>query len=154
MDQRSNDHRTLELAGAHILLVEDDRLILMDLEAIIEDAGAAVVDTCTDVSGALALLSRNAPIDAAVLDIRLRDENIAPVARELGERKVPFVFYSGQNDADPIHQEWPNNKVIQKPALAHAIVAALVEVIERPSAARRGNTVRADAKRSRRSPHT
>jgi DNA-binding NtrC family response regulator len=139
MDQRSNDHRRLALAGAHILLVEDDHLILMDLEAIVEDAGAAIVDTCTDVSAALALLARNAPIDAAVLDIRLRDESVAPVAHELGERRVPFVFYSGQNDADPIHEEWPGSKIIPKPAPAQAIVSALVEALERRPAPVRGN---------------
>jgi DNA-binding NtrC family response regulator len=139
MDQRSNDHRTRKLAGAHILLVEDDRLILMDLEAIIEDAGAAIVDTCTDVSAALALLARDALIDAAVLDIRLRDESVAPVAHELGERRVPFVFYSGQDDADPIHEEWPGSKIIQKPAPAQAIVSALVEALERRPAPARGS---------------
>jgi chemotaxis family two-component system sensor kinase Cph1 len=142
MDQRSNDRSRLALAGAHILLVEDDRLILMDLEAIIEDAGAAIVDTCTDVSAALALLSRNAPIDAAVLDIRLRDESVAPVAHELAERRVPFVFYSGQNAADPIHEEWPCSKIIQKPAPAQAIVSALVEALEHRPAPVRGNPAR------------
>src|SRR5579885_472154 len=100
MDQVSNDRRTRKLAGAHILLVEDDRLILMDLEATVGDAGAATVETCADVSAALALLSRNAPIDAAILDIRLRDESIAPVAHELEVRGVPFVFYSGQSHSD------------------------------------------------------
>jgi DNA-binding NtrC family response regulator len=142
MDQRSNDHRTHELAGAHILLVEDDRLILMDLEAVIEDAGAATIDTCTDVSAALALLSRNAPIDAAILDIRLRHESIAPVAHELGERSVPFVFYSGQSQADPVHQEWPDSKVIQKPAPGHTIVAALVDALEHRSVPQRDDGVR------------
>ncbi len=142
MDQWSNGHRTQALAGAHILLVEDDRLILMDLEASIEDAGAATVDTCTDVTAALALLSRDASIDAAVLDIRLRDESIAPVARRLGERSVPFVFYSGQNHSDPIHQEWPDNKVIQKPAPARTIVSALVEALERRPEPEHGRTIR------------
>jgi len=89
-----------------------------------------MVDTCTDVSAALALLSRDAPIDAAVLDIRIRDESVAPVARQLGERRVPFVFYSGQNHSDPIHQEWPDSRVIQKPAPPHVIVSALVDALE------------------------
>ncbi len=134
MDQWSSGHRTGELAGAHILLVEDDRLILMDLEATIEDAGAAIVDTCSDVSAALAVLSRGAPIDAAVLDIRLRGESIAPVARQLGERRVPFVFYSGQSRADPIHEEWPDNRIIQKPATAQTIISALVDALEKRAA--------------------
>ncbi len=130
MDRLSNGHRTPELAGAHILLVEDDRLILMDLEATVEDAGAATVDTCVDVSAALALLARDQQIDAAVLDIRLRDESIAPVAHELEGRHVPFVFYSGQSHLDPICQQWPDNRIIQKPASRHTIVSALVEALE------------------------
>lgn len=114
----------------------------MDLEASFEDAGAATVDTCTDVTAALALLSRDASIDAAVLDIRLRDQSIAPVARRLGERSVPFVFYSGQNHSDPIHQEWRDNKVIQKPAPALTIVSAPVEALEHRTEPEHGRTVR------------
>ena len=87
-------------------------------------------------------MSRDASIDAAVLDIRLRDQSIAPVARRLGERSVPFVFYSGQNHWDPIHQEWPDNKVTQKPAPARTIVSALVEALEHRTELEHGRTVR------------
>ena len=82
-----------------------------------------------DISAALAFLTRDEHVDAALLDIRLRGESIAPVARGLCDRKIPFVFYSGQGRADPVHREWPDTTVLQKPALGDNIVAALAPAI-------------------------
>ena len=45
MDRRTPNRSHHELAGARILVVEDERLILMELEAILEDAGAAIAGT-------------------------------------------------------------------------------------------------------------
>jgi DNA-binding NtrC family response regulator len=111
-------------------VVEDERLILMELEAVLEDAGAVIVGTCTDVAAALAVVMRAARIDAALLDIRLGHESTAPVARALSERGVPFVFYSGQTETDPIHLEWPTVKIIHKPAPPWAIVSAVAHAID------------------------
>ena len=38
---------------------------------------------------------------AAILDVRLGCETVAPVARELTKKGISFVFYSGQLGADP-----------------------------------------------------
>jgi DNA-binding response OmpR family regulator len=132
MDRRTPNHRQFELAGARVLLVEDDRLILMELEAVVEDAGAKIVGTCTDVAGALAVVTRGEKIDAALLDVRLGRHSIAPVARALREHGVPFVFYSGQTETDPIHLEWPTVKIIHKPAPPWAIVSAIANLIDAP----------------------
>jgi DNA-binding NarL/FixJ family response regulator len=111
-----------------MLLVEDDPLILMELEAVLEEAGATIVGTCSDVDAAL-VVTHHDRIDAALLDIRLGRGSVAPVARDLSARGVPFVFYSGQTKTDPIHQEWPAVKIIQKPAPSWVIVSALAAAI-------------------------
>jgi len=116
------------------LLVEDERLILMELEAVMEDAGAVIVGTCTDVSAALATIARTDRIDAALLDIRLGHESISPVAEALHDRGVPFLFYTGQSATDPLRLQWPDSRIIQKPAPPWAIVSAIAEAVDAKAA--------------------
>lgn len=86
---RVSDDRTLE--GLRLLVVEDDAILLMDLEQILQSAGAEIV-LCRSVADALAALAENR-IAAAVLDFRIGQETIVPVARQLSQRGTPFIFY-------------------------------------------------------------
>src|SRR5262245_23715881 len=118
------------LNGSRILIVEDDFFIRIDLEAILRDAGADVVGPCSGIADALAALA-DGNVTAAILDIRLGCETVAPVARELTKKGTPFVFYSGQLDADPTLAEWPNGPILTKPALPKTIVAVVADLLER-----------------------
>jgi DNA-binding response OmpR family regulator len=66
---------------------------------------------------------------AVVLDVRIGNDTIAPVARGLTERKIPFLFYTGQVNTDPIWREWPASQVIAKPARPRSLVAAVAALI-------------------------
>ena len=118
------------LGDARILVVEDDFLISMELEAVLRDAGAEIVALCRTVDEALAVADGN-EVTVAVLDVRLGREEVIPVARRLAERGTPFVFYTGQVNTDSLHAEWPSCKIIQKPAHPTAIIRALVEQLRR-----------------------
>jgi DNA-binding response OmpR family regulator len=137
MEQMPKPELVLPLSGAYVLLVEDDFLISVDLEAALAAAGAEVIKSRTLRDG-LALADQE-PFAAAILDIRLGRENVAPVARRLAERGIPFFFYSGQVDIDAIRTEWPEHKVIWKPAKPRAIVNAIAEVIAEKSATTAGD---------------
>jgi hypothetical protein len=76
------------------------------------DVGAEIVGPCRMVSDALALAVGN--VSAAVLDIRLSSETVLPVAAQLAEHGVPFVFYTGQPETDEILAKWPGCAVVQK----------------------------------------
>jgi DNA-binding NtrC family response regulator len=115
------------LKGARVLVVEDDFLILMELETILSEAGAEIAG-CRTVEDALALAAKNG-LAAAVLDIRLGRETIAPVARELARRGIPFVFYTGQIDTDAMRAEWPDCIIVPKPAQARTIVTAVADLL-------------------------
>ena len=52
------------------------------------------------------------------------------VAAELTKQGTPFVFYSGQVDAEPALAEWPNCRILTKPALPRTIVATVAEACE------------------------
>ena len=112
------------LDGLRVLLVEDDFLILMDLEDVLQEAGAEIIAQCRSVNAALEHVDDD-DIEVAVLDLRLGDQTVAPVARRLAERGVPFLFYSGQIDSDPTLAEWPDHVLVHKPARSDAIVAAV-----------------------------
>jgi len=101
---------------------------------VIEDAGAVIVGTCTDVSAALAAISRAERIDVVLLDIRLGHDSISPVAQALHDRDVPFLFYTGQTETDPLRLQWPASRIVAKPAPPWAIVSALAGAIEAKAA--------------------
>jgi DNA-binding NtrC family response regulator len=112
------------LHGARVLIVEDDFLIALELEEILREAGAAEVRQCRTLAEAM----RSVPAgdcSVAILDFRLGRESTLPLARELSCLGVPFVFYTGQMDANPILAEWPHCTVLSKPSPAYKIVAAL-----------------------------
>jgi DNA-binding NtrC family response regulator len=117
----------LPLEGARVLVVEDDFLIRLDLECMLKDAGAAAVYACVSARSGLDALASKSPT-VAILDVRLaRAETIAPVARELVHRGVPFIFYTGQTNADAVLSEWSDHPILSKPALPRMIVAVLAE---------------------------
>jgi DNA-binding NtrC family response regulator len=118
------------LRGCRILVVEDNFFIRIDLESILHDAGADIVGPCSGIADALGALA-DGNVSAAILDVRLGSETVAPVARELTKKGTPFVFYSGQLNADSTLAEWPNCRILTKPALPKTIVAAVADLLER-----------------------
>jgi len=116
------------LHAARILLVEDSFFILMELESALLDAGAEAV-CCRTVGEALSSLETQ-PVSAAVLDVQLDRETSEAVADRLAQRGIPFLFYTGQLEGAPIHDSWPECKVISKPAPRETIVAAVADLLE------------------------
>jgi len=112
------------------MIVEDDVLLLMDLEAILREAGAEIAGGCRNVAEAL-VAARDCDIAVAILDVRVGRETTAPVARQLASRGTPFIFYTGQVENDPQLAEWAGYTILSKPARASAIVDALAGVLHR-----------------------
>src|SRR5262245_10648897 len=117
------------LRGARVLVVENDFLILRELESVLTEAGADIVGLCRTVEGALAVAQTNG-VAAAILDIRVGRDSIAPVVQVLASRGIPFVFYTGQVETDPIQAQWPGRKIIAKPADAHEIVTSVARLLK------------------------
>lgn len=127
--QSRNFSRAPVLQGARVLIVEDDVLLLMELESILVDAGAEIAGSCRTVQAGLA--AANDSVAAAVLDVRVGPDSIAPVARQLASQGTPFVFYTGQVRSDPELAEWPGCTVLTKPARAGTIVSAVADLLRR-----------------------
>src|SRR6476660_2527194 len=95
-----------------VLLVEDEAMIAMLLEAMLVDFGCTVAATAGQFDEALAL-ARTAGFDFAIVDVNLRGVEAYPVARALRERDTPFAFVTGYGSAgtDPAFSDVP---VLQK----------------------------------------
>ena len=82
-----------------ILLLEDDFLIAFDMKTQLEDAGMEVVGPVASNEDAKALIEPGS-IQAAVLDMDLGGVASFPTAHRLKEFGIPFVFVTGNNEAD------------------------------------------------------
>jgi DNA-binding LytR/AlgR family response regulator len=84
----------LALNGLKVLIVEDQFLVAEDIRRSVVALGGDVVGPFPDLARARAAIDA-VVIDFAVLDIDLRDQEVFPLADELSERSVPFVFATG-----------------------------------------------------------
>jgi DNA-binding NtrC family response regulator len=119
------------LDGLCVLVVEDEFIIQLELEALLVDAGARVAGPCGSVEDALDVAARES-IDVALLDVRLGPHTVTPVAQLLQCRGIPFLFYTGQTGVDPILAEWPNAVILPKPSDPDEIIRALASATELP----------------------
>ena len=75
-----------------ILIAEDETLVRLDLRALLERAGFAVVAEARDGAEAVALAREHAP-DVAILDVKMpRLDGIEAARRIVAERRIPIVM--------------------------------------------------------------
>jgi CheY-like chemotaxis protein len=83
------------LAGRRCLVLEDEVLIAIDIQQVLESAGAAEVVCTSNLAEALRAWHM-ARFDFAVLDLRLSNaETSMTLAEELDEAGTPFIFLTG-----------------------------------------------------------
>jgi len=82
----------------HVLLVEDDAILSLSIEAALLDAGAKSVDAVSSTSEALKALRAKQP-DAVVIDVHLADSDdgweIAELINAEGPNSARIVFSTG-----------------------------------------------------------
>jgi CheY-like chemotaxis protein len=115
------------LAGAKILVVEDEAIIAAFVVDILEELGARVVGPAYSVPQALALATAE-PIDAALLDVNVRDASVIPVRDALRSRGIPIVFATGYG-ASQSREITMGSPVIDKPYSPERIARALAECL-------------------------
>ncbi len=112
------------LRGRHILIVEDDPMIALDMTEALKATGASITTTHT-LAEALALIEQD-DLSGAILDHGLADGDASKLCARLKERRVPFFIYSGYppdtgSCAGALH--------ISKPAPDRTLVSAMVRLI-------------------------
>ena len=84
------------VAGARVMVVEDNALVALDIEAMLQEAGYTVLGHLATVAAALAFLAEVRP-DAVLLDLKLQDGPATPIATVLGDLGVPFALLTGMD---------------------------------------------------------
>jgi DNA-binding response OmpR family regulator len=109
--------------GPICLIVEDQALIGLSLEAYLEEVGFGICEVVPSSKDALEWLVSNTPT-IVILDYSLRDGPCTALARTLRERGIPFLIYSGhrRSVAPPELQDVP---WLHKPCDRRALLAAL-----------------------------
>jgi DNA-binding response OmpR family regulator len=97
------------------MIVEDQALIGMSLEAFLEDAGFSVAGPFLSCADAIRWLEHNTP-EVAVLDVSLRDGTSLPIAHELKGRGTPFAVYTGLPFSASLPVEFRDVPWLEKPA--------------------------------------
>jgi DNA-binding NtrC family response regulator len=128
----------MPLSGYHILIVEDEALIALDLEQALTDLHAVVVGSVNNVGDARKLVSES-EIDCAVLDVHLGVESVAALLPELDARHIPRVFMTAHPEQN-LPKEWRVWPVLQKPMVRSRLLSAIERVIENRSAGLGPNT--------------
>jgi len=100
---------------SHLLLVDDDRLILVTLANGLRDAGY-FVSTAESADDAEAFLASGARPDLAILDVQMPGTDGLSLAQRLHDfEHVPFVMLSAYSDAPTVA------KATQSGALAYMV---------------------------------
>ena len=131
MDPMEKDP-TERLAGHHVLVVEDEALVALDMADEMQRAGADVAMAASSRHALRLIGARH--FDVAVLDFQLTDGDSLPVAAELNERKVPFFFVTAQGRLPVIREHHPSAPVFSKPMLPHLMRRELERAL-RPTTA-------------------
>jgi len=112
------------VAQTRCMIVEDQVLIGMSLEAFLEDAGFEVAGIFMSNVQALQWLEGDAP-DVAILDIMIRDVTSLEIAWALKCRGVPFAVYSGLPSKADCPPELQNVPWLEKPASREILLSVL-----------------------------
>jgi len=113
-----------------VLVVEDEFLLAMELEAIILAQGWRVLGPAASVAAALDLLGSQLP-DVAVLDVNLHGVMVTPVAEALVRQHIPFVLVTAYQPSRLQGSAVLARAVnIGKPVGARRLVQAILQVME------------------------
>lgn len=117
------DEAAADWVPGSMLVVEDDVIIALDLEATLQGLGVADIRVAGRVADALSRLENWRP-DFALIDVHLGGDTGFAVAERLHELAVPFAFSSGQSDPLDFPEPMREAAVISKPYSRDSILDA------------------------------
>lgn len=117
------------IAGKRFLVLDDEFLIVLDIQQVLEAAGAAAVVCTGNSADALQAIKSVQPFDLAVLDFRLEGKTSSlEIADVLVAAAIPFVFLTGML-GDRELKKYPNAPVVEKPYDARLLIDAIVRAL-------------------------
>jgi two-component system, response regulator PdtaR len=114
------------LKGLRILVVEDEFLLALEVEAALTGFGCSVTGPFAKLAKALDA-ARRTELDGAVLDINLNGEMVYPLAEYLHSAGVPFVFLTGYVPSD-LPERFRHFRRLPKPLHAEALRQIIMDM--------------------------
>ncbi len=112
-----------------VLIVEDDFLIARETASSITRFGLPKPQQVATVTAALQAISNN-HFDLVLLDANLNGEFSGPVATELGNLNIPFVFITGYGSQDQELQPFAQRRILTKPLREDRLRQVVAEVAQ------------------------
>ncbi len=109
------------LRGKRFLVVEDEPMVAMDIEAMLISAGCTVIGPAGTLNEAKHLLAEET-CNAALVDVNLKGEPIDGLLAELRQEGVPFAFVTGYG-TKVLSQTFQETVSISKPFSAEQLLA-------------------------------
>lgn len=115
-----------------IMIVEDEFLLAEMLVDEVRRLGYQVIGPFGLMAAALDA-ARSLPLDAALLDVQIRNDVIYPLADVLHDRAIPYAFVTSSDlsQAPDRHRAAP---AARKPVSKQTVAALLVRLTEAPQA--------------------
>jgi CheY-like chemotaxis protein len=111
------------LSGRHVLVVEDEMLVLMSIESALADLGCESVTAAATAVQAIEL-TKSQVFDIALLDLNLNGYESYAVADALVALGVPFVFSTGCSN-DGMRDDYRDRPLLRKPYQQVAMASIL-----------------------------
>ncbi len=122
----------LPLVGKRVLVVEDEYMIADDLASELRLAGAEVVGPAASLPQAMRAVGHGARLDAAVLDINLRETLAYPLVDRLIEADVRVLITSGYDEA-MIPERYRHLPRCEKPVSPARLLRAIEGLWQEPA---------------------
>ena len=116
----------LILQGHRVLIIEDELLIALDLQAALIQIGAEVIGVAATAEEALAAVA-SPSLTAAIVDLRLNGQSVRNAVQTLTDRNLPFILYSGL-EGTPTARSWPKVPLLLKPLPPEEVASTLARV--------------------------
>jgi len=116
------------MSQPRILVAEDEAIVACDLIDTVEEAGFVVEGPHRVISSAMLAFQKTKP-DLAILDIKLDDGVVYPLAQKLAEEDVPIIFHSGQYSQDEVASQFPDAHALAKPCPPAAVLDAVNQAL-------------------------
>lgn len=123
--------KEMPLSGMRCLILDDEFLIALDIQTILEAAGARSVICVTTAEDALAALRDGATFDIAVLDFNLGSASPTSedVAGALTRQRTPLIFLTGLPSKDVRLGKFPDVPVVEKPYQASSLLTTITQAL-------------------------
>jgi PAS domain S-box-containing protein len=119
------------LKGKRVIIIEDEPLVSMDLEANLTGAGCEVIGFAGTLNRAKALVG-SADCDVALLDANLAGHSVEELAAMLTQRSIPFAFVTGY-ERETLPSGFRDAVVLKKPASLNELIATVEMLVYRPT---------------------